>query len=170
MARIINGKQAAISVTVTPENGYLAVEAANGAQMALTVDNLTPEIRMMAMLHGLKQKLVDAAAMSRNPETGREASVEDKVAAVHAVYERLLNGQWNATRGGGDGNGTGGLLFRALARLYPGKDIKAFLDGKTDKEKAAMRKNSRVAAMIEEIRAEQGTDTAEDDVFAGLEG
>ena len=136
----------------------LYLKFANGQELAITASQLTSHVMEYAIFHGLKQKLVDAAAISRNPETGRAATVEDKYQAVKAVFDRLLGGQWNATREGG-GN-TGGLLAQALTRMYAGRktaeDIKAFLADKSDAEKAALRKNPRVAAIIEDIRAEQG--------------
>lgn len=139
-------------------DGILTLTASNGDSFAIRATDLTPEIREYATMHGLKQKLVDAAAISRNPETGRAASIEDKVAAVRAVFDRLLAGQWNAPREGG--GGAGGLLFRALCRMYAGKKdegaIREFLESKTDAEKTALRKNPKVAAIIEEIRAETG--------------
>ena len=145
-------------ITAQIADDTLVLHFANGEVLELNANELSPEIRRMALLHGLKQKLVDAAAISRNPETGRPASPNDKFQAVKAVYDRLLSGQWNATREGGSGNG--GLLFQALCRMYEGRktpeEIRAFLDTKTDAEKAALRKNPRVAAVIEEIRAEQG--------------
>ena len=145
-------------ITAKIADDTLVLKFANGEVLELNANELSPEIRRMALLHGLKQKLVDAAAISRNPETGRPASPDDKFQAVKAVYDRLLAGQWNATREGGGGNG--GLLFQALCRMYEGRktpeEIRAFLDGKTDAEKAALRKNPRVAAIIDEIRAEQG--------------
>ena len=135
----------------------LHLKFANGQELTITASQLTNHVMEYAIFHGLKQKLVDAAAISRNPETGRAATVEDKYQAVKAVYDRLLGGQWNATREGG-GN-AGGLLAQALTRMYAGRktaeDIKAFLAEKTDAEKSALRKNPRVAAIIEEIRAEQ---------------
>ncbi len=107
--------------------------------------------------HGLKQKLVDAAAISRDPATGRAATVETKRDAVRAVWSTLQGGDWFRNRGEG-GTGTGGLLYRALVRLYDGRktpdDVRAFLDGLTDAEQAALRRTSRVAAVIEQIRAE----------------
>lgn len=145
-------------ITAQIADDTLVLKFANGEVLELNANKLTPEIQRMALLHGLKQKLVDAAAISRNPETGRPASPEDKFQAVKAVYDRLLAGQWNATREGGGGNG--GLLFQALCRMYEGRktpeEIRAFLDTKTDAEKAALRKNPRVASIIDEIRAEQG--------------
>ena len=152
------------TITATIDNNTLTLMFANGETLTMRGDALTSEVRQYAMMHGLKQKLVDAAAISRNPETGRPSSVEDKYQAVKVVFDRLLTGQWNATLEGG-GN-AGGLLMQALVRMYAGRktaeDIKAFLAEKSDAEKAALRKNPRVAAIIEDIRAEQGRVTGID--------
>ena len=146
------------TITAAINGNTLALTFANGETLTMRADALNSDVQQYAMMHGLKQKLVDAAAISRNPETGRAATVEDKYQAVNVVYNRLLSGQWNATREGG-GN-AGGLLAQALTRMYAGRktaeDIKAFLAEKTDAEKTALRKNPRVVQIIEEIRAEQG--------------
>ena len=154
----------------TSSNDSLRLTFANGQSLVLQVRDLSPAIIAQATMHGLKQKLVDAAAISRNTETGRPASVADKYEAVREVYDRLLSGQWNKTREGG--GATGGLLFRALCRMYDGKKtpeaLREFLDGKTDGEKAALRKNPKVAAIIETIRAESvKTDGASSDDLLG---
>ena len=146
------------TISATIDGTALTLTFANGETLTMRGDALKSDVRQYAMMHGLKQKLVDAAAISRNPETGRAATVEDKYQAVKTVYDRLLGGQWNATREGG-GN-AGGLLAQALTRMYAGRktaeDIKAFLAEKSDAEKTALRKNPRVAQIIEDIRAEQG--------------
>lgn len=152
-------RNAAIKATTDTSNMLnvgLKLEFSNGRTLNLYADMLTPAIATYAMIHGLKQKLVDAAAISCNKETGRSATIDDKYAAVREVYERLLSGEWNATREGG-GN-VGGLLYKALCRLMTAKtpeEIKTWLDGKTDKEKAALRANPKVAAIIAEIQAEK---------------
>ena len=154
----MNGTKRNATISAAIDNSTLTLTFANGETLIMRGDALNSDVQQYAMMHGLKQKLVDAAAISRNPETGRPASPNDKFQAVKAVYDRLLAGQWNATREGGSGNG--GLLFQALCRMYEGRktpeEIRAFLDTKTDAEKAALRKNPRVAQIIEEIRAEQG--------------
>lgn len=131
---------------------------ADGQELSITASGLLPEIRHEAVMHGLKQKIGDAAAIGRNPETGRSATLADKRAAMRAVIERLQAGSWNAGRGEG-GAPAGGLLFTALVRMYAGKkaeeDIHEFLAGKDDKQKAALRKNPRVAEIIEQIKAER---------------
>lgn len=152
-------RNAAISADITlGACNMLTLRFANGEQLILDAANVAQELQLQAMMHGFKQKLVDAAAISRNPETGRAATVEDKYQAVKTVFDRLLAGQWNATREGG--GATGGLLLQALVRMYAGRktpdELKAFLADKTDAEKTALRKNPRVAAIIEEIRAETG--------------
>lgn len=166
--------QPAIDATIT-DDGQLVLAFSNGQNLKIGPDMLSAHITRQALLHGLKQKLVDAAAISRDPETGRAATIETKYQAVREVYDRLLAGEWNKRREGGAG-AVGGLLFRALCRMYEGKktsdDIKAFLEGKTDAEKAALRKNAKVAAIIEEIRAESAKpgDVDADDLLADLEG
>lgn len=129
---------------------------ANGGRIVIGVSELSEDVIRTATLHGLKQKLVDAAAISRNPETGRSATIDDKYAAVKAVFDRLLIGEWNATREGGT---TGGLLLQALVRVYPAKSVdtlREFLAGKSDVEKNALRRNPRIASVIDAIRAESG--------------
>lgn len=156
-------------------NPTLVLTFAHGETLRLSASQISGAIAQQAMMHGLKQKLVDAAAISRNPDTGRAASVADKFDAVKEVYDRLLSGEWNKRREGGAAT-SGGLLFRALCRMYDGKKdvdaIREFLEAKTDAEKAALRKNSKVAAIIEEIRAESAKpgDVDGDELLAGLEG
>lgn len=167
--------QPAIDTTIADDQSAMTLAFSNGQTLTLRAADLSQDIIARAVMHGLKQKLVDAAAISRDPETGRAATIETKFAAVKEVYDRLLSGDWNKRREGGAG-ASGGLLFRALCRMYEGKksadDIKAFLEAKTDAEKAALRKNAKVAAIIEEIRAESTKpgDANADDLLADLEG
>ena len=151
-------RNATIAVDIQMPAGILTLTFANGKALTIGKNDLTEEQQTRALLRGVKEKLVDAAAISCNPETGRSATIDDKYNAVKAVYDRLLAGQWNATREGG-GGGSGGLLFKALCRLYSNKSpeqIAAFLAGKTDADKTALRKNPKVAAIIEELRTETG--------------
>ena len=151
-------RNATITAAIDENLGGLTLTFSNGQELRIHVSQLTPEVGGYALMHGLKRKLVDGAAISRNPETGRAASVEDKFQAVKTVYDRLLAGQWNAVREGG--GATGGLLLQALGRMYAGRktpdELKTFLADKSDAEKTALRKNPRVAQIIEDIRAETG--------------
>jgi hypothetical protein len=144
---------------------------ANGKRIVVDGRELGSPILERATAHGLKQKLVDAAAISRNPDTGATANIEDKYNAVYEVYQRLLKGEWNKNREGGGGT-VGGLLFRALCQLYERKtpeQIREFLDGKTKSEQAALRINPKIAAIINAIQAERVSDVDSDDLLDELE-
>lgn len=148
----------------------LVLMFANGEELCIKASMLTVPMAQQAMMHGLKQKLVDAAAISRNPDTGRSATVDDKYNAVKEVYDRLLSGQWNKTRGEG-GTGSGGLLYRALCILYADKTpeaIRAFLAGKDAKQQAALRNNAKVAAIIATLKADNSDDIDTDEMLADL--
>lgn len=156
------------------EAAALTLTSATGATLVADPMLIPAHLTSTLVLHGLKQKLVDAAAISRDPETGREASPAIKWAAVVATWERLQAGEWFANRGEG-GGGAGGLLFRALCRMYPkqtAEQIREFLAGKTDKEQAALRGNPKVAAIIAQIKAEdaKADDIDTDSLLAGLDG
>lgn len=147
---------------------------ANGQELTIGVDALSATIQRAALIHGLKQKLVDAAAISRDTATGRAATIETKYDAVREVFDRLIAGEWNKRREGG-GN-SGGLLKRALVELYAGRktedQIAAWLETKDAKAKAALRIEPRVAEIIERMKAETAKPDASGaaDMLAELDG
>jgi hypothetical protein len=55
---------------------------------------LTTDIVRQLTLHGLAQKLGDAAARMRNPDTGQPASWAEKHAMVRRVADALIAGDW----------------------------------------------------------------------------
>lgn len=153
-------KRQAVIETSINEQGHLVLTFPTlGKRLTVEPGNLDGIILEQATLHGLKQKLVDAAAIARDPDTGRSATPQDKYEAVLRVYERITRAEgaeWNEPREGG-GN-AGGLLLSALCRLHPTKakdELKTWLDAKTDAEKAALRKNPKVSQIIAEIQAER---------------
>lgn len=172
MAKIETPKKTpAIVATINEAQNGMILTFSNGETIIVNTLNMSQSILDYATMHGLKQKLVDAAAISCNPETGRPATIEDKFEAVKAVYDRLMAGQWNKPRESA-GAVAGGLLFKALCRMYATKTpeyIREFLAKKTDAEKAALRKNPRVAEIIETIKAENAKDEDSGDSDAMLD-
>ena len=156
-------------------DGTLVLTFRHGEVLRLRPESLTPEIQRAAMIHGLKQKLVDAAAISRDTTTGRAATIATKYEAVREIFDRITgeNPSWNKPRAGGAG-GQGGLLARAIARYknVPVEAAKAYLERLTDAQKQALRVDPRIATIINELRAESakpaGIDT--DALLGGLGG
>lgn len=145
----------AIEATINHENLSLLLKFSNGAEVFIDAGALSEEMQRAAILHGLKQKLVDAAAISRDTTTGRSATIEDKYNAVREVADRLVAGEWNKKAEGG-GGGSVSLLARAIAQLQgkPLDVVRAWLDAKTKEERAALKKNPKVAAAILAMQAE----------------
>jgi len=176
MATIKNDvkKVPAIAATINDAQDGMIINFSNGDAIVVNTHEMSATILQYATMHGLKQKLVDAAAISCNPETGRPATIGDKYDAVKSVYDRLMSGSWNKPREGGAAV-AGGLLFKALCRMYDTKTpefIREFLAKKSDAEKTALRKNPRVASIIEEIKAENAKDDdgSSDELLNELEG
>lgn len=133
----------------------VTVNHPDGQNVALAVDELTEVLVRQATCHGLKQKLGDAMAIPRDPDTGLPATVDDKWSAVMRVLDGLRAGEWNQ-RAAGEGEG-GGLLLRAMRRLSPEADVATLrgrIAGLDKKQQAALRANPRVAAAIAEIKRE----------------
>lgn len=153
-------KKLATAVSATIAGPILTLRFSNGEQLAVDANALSPDIQQQAMMHGLKQKLIDAAAIARDPETGRTATIDDKFNAVREVYDRITAAEgstWNKARGNGESGGNkGGLLVRAMMRLTSkSRDaIIEFLDAKTKEELAALRKNPRIAEIIAQLQVE----------------
>ena len=150
-------------IEVSVENGTLVLTFRHGEVLRLHPESLAPEIQRAAMIHGLKQKLVDAAAISRDTTTGRAATIATKYDAVREIFDRITgeSPSWNKPRAGGAG-GQGGLLARAIM-LYKSRtgsypvtieQVKAHLDRLTDAQKQALRVAPQIAAIINELRAE----------------
>jgi len=138
--------------------------AAEGHSLSCRIDVLNHDIVARLAIHGLTQKIKDAAAIPVNPETGRSASMEEKFAAMRAVVTALQAGEWSR-RGEGDGTSGGGLLLSALLRFYADsrteKQVLARYKALSDKEPAALRANPKISAIIAEIKAERAAKAAD---------
>lgn len=149
----------------------LSIVFSTGKSLTLTENSLSQSMRLMCMFHGAKQKIVDAAALSRDTATGRSATIADKYDAAVEVYNRLLAGEWNKTRG--DGAPAGGILFRALCLVYSDKTPEAmreWLSKKTPADRAKIRKLPKVAAAIATLQAAAPIgDVDEAELMDGLE-
>lgn len=144
-----------VSTDVFGDN--LTLNFITGEELIIDVTLLSTEIQKQAMLHGLKQKLVDAAAIARNTLTGQPATCEDKYAAVRVVFDRITKpeGTWNAIREGVE-KAQGGMFMRAVMELT-GK-TKAQLDAmleKLDKDQiAALKKNDKIVEITQRMERE----------------
>lgn len=153
----------------------LTLNFATGQELAVDLDKLSPDILTQAALHGLKQKLVDAAAIARDPTTGLSATPEDKYQAVKAVFDRITraDGTWNAVREG-EQRAQGGMFVRAIMELTSKtrEETTAMLE-KLDKDQiAALKKNAKVLDITQRMEREAAAAKPDnsDDLLAALAG
>lgn len=172
-------KNSLIAVTVADDNTMtFAVEGAGS--FTLSPATLSDEIRNLAMLHGLRQKVADAAAMAKDDPDNTPSG---KLAAMQAVADNIIAGDWSKRSGDGSGPVVG-IIYRAFERwvgemavakkskTVPTPDeIRAVYDAKTRAEQLALRSVPRIAEIVEEIKASRGTKASAvnpDELLAGL--
>jgi hypothetical protein len=151
--------------------GEITFTVRDAGAVTLNVAKLSDRVRDRAMLHGMIQRISDAAALSRDPATGIPATPADKLASMRALVDHYETGteEWNRRRAGGDG----GVLVRALMELYPTKtreQIGEFLAGKSAREKDALKRSAKVAPIIERMERDAGRGLDGNAMLEGLEG
>lgn len=135
----------------------ITVNFSTGEELSVDVATLAPNIIRDAVLIAVKNKLIDAAAIPRDKETGRTADVSDKYRAVHAVFTRItdpINPQWNAIKAKSEAAAGSNLLIRALMQMS-GKTkqaVESQLESMTKEQRAVLKKNSKVAKIILELQ------------------
>ena len=163
-------KKSIISTEVEGTAISFVVEGAGSFFIDYT--NLTEELRTRALIHGIVQKVSDAAAMPKAdlPSDPIEAA-KTKLEAMQSVADRLLAGDWSKRSGEGGGP-VAGIILRAftefaLARAAKAKNtavtaetVKAVYDAKTKSEQLALRNVPEIAAIIDRIKAERGNNAA----------
>ena len=148
-------------------SGCITFTVAGAGTCQINVGALTPEVQQRAMFHGLTQKVQDKAAISRNPDTGRSASPQDKLAAMVALCDHLNGGGAWEMRQPSKARLDRASLFEALAEVT-GKDaagielrfrdrpddvLKAFL-GRADIAAAYAKRTARDSGQADELLAE----------------
>lgn len=120
---------------------------------------LNEEVQRAAMMIGLKNKIIDAAAIARDRVTGKSATLGDKYEAMSAIVARLLGGEWNTTARKAARITADDYLIMAIVEIKGIDEAKArtWVEAKTKDEKTALRKMEAIATKIAEIMARGAT-------------
>ena len=137
----------------------------NGQSLRVELANLPESVKADALLHGLSQKIGDAAA-----GCSADKAYGAAFAAMSAVVGNLREGRWNAVRESGGKSD----LIAALAKLKK-VDVEAVaaVVGRADEATIkAWLKNPKVDAEIREMRLKRAKEAAKsvnvDDIDLGL--
>lgn len=132
--------------------------------IVLNLDSLSPEIQLYAALAGLGHKIGDAAAMDKDPETGKSATPETKWAAMQAMREQLLSGSWNKTTRDSSGSRdmvyTKQALLAVKAKVATDKGLTGEAHSRAMEKVAAWFDNALTTNGAKAIQAMRGQDKA----------
>jgi len=163
-------KNAIVSVELNDNN--LSFIVADTGSIELDVSALAGEVTRRAMLHGIVQKISDAAAL------GKDATPSDKYQAMRAVADRLIAGNWNKPAGE-SGAPVQGLIWQAYREVMQSlaakskksvsdEKLRELYDAKDRAQQLALRTNPEIAKVIERIKSERATSTTAIDTDALL--
>ena len=154
-------------VAITLENGVYTFSSPTDS-FTFDCNAQSSEIREIALFHGFKQKISDAAAIPRAelPDDPAETALI-KFEAMKSVAERLMAGDWSKRSGDGSGP-VAGLIYRAFEEWVTdmatkkktaapsAEAIRAVYDAKTRAEHLALRSVPAIAKIIERLKSERG--------------
>jgi hypothetical protein len=144
------------NVVADAANGLVTVTA-EGRVVRIAVSDLAPAMLIQAAVHGIKQKVSDAGAVSADETTGKVDPAE-KVRRVFEMAERIVRGVWNERAAAGTSDDM--ILFRALCAAYPDKtseQVGRYMEGLDAQKKRILlnqRENNPLAAFVDKVRAE----------------
>jgi len=154
-----------ITRTINVEDGTIAFRVDGTEVLNVWLEDFKPDMLRRLTLHGISQKIGDAAAGLGDAEMIRAALIN--------TAEMLRNGNWGAERAPGKPRVT--LLAEAIARVKQSlgqdrtpEDVQKKLDVMDRKEKAEVRKHPAVRKAMEQIREERQKDVPSDEVLENL--
>ena len=151
------------------ENNVLSIAVADIGTINLPLSELTTELTERALVHGLTQKISDAAAIAKSDlPTEPLGAARMKSEAMSAVAQRLIDGDWSKRSGDGSAP-VAGIIYRAFAEFVANAAkakkqpapldaaIRALYDKRTRAEQLALRNVPAIATIIERMKSERGT-------------
>jgi len=170
------------TITCTQIDGKLEFTVLGAGKFTFDPDKVSAVNRARAMIHGVRQRISDGGALSRNPDNGQPASPADKLARMMRISDHLMSGSdvWELTSAAPGVDG--GLIVQALMRVFTKSqdETEALLTATMAKREcdrsAALKvwgESKQVAAMMRTIQAERIAASSKDDaddLLAEIEG
>lgn len=131
-------KRSNATVTMAQTDTTLTFNVLGAGSISLNLAAIHPDVLARAAIHGLKQRISDAAALPCNPDTGKPASPSEKFESLSALVEHYNTGtaEWARTRAAGEGTPRAGKTLQAIANVYKLADeaaARAYVEGTAKK-------------------------------------
>lgn len=178
-------------IQATVDGSELTFDVQTAGTFTIDANALSEAIRHEALIHGLRQKISDGAAIPKDqlPDDPEEAA-KLKFDAMREIADRLLAGDWKAARGDGS-SPQPGIIFRAyceFARSQKGgknltdeilrekfettrRNLAARFEISERAAQIRIGQNPEIAKIIERMKSERGTNAGQisaDDLLGDL--
>ena len=159
-------------ITHAVDNGVIHFNVRDAGSVALDIGSLSDAVRHRAMVHGMIQRISDAAAIARNPLTGLAASPQDKLAAMSRLVDHYMTGtdEWRMTGAGGGRRTNVDLLLAALTEYKPEKspdELAAYVAKLEKKQVSQLLASDQLREIVARLRGEEDAGDATE-MLAGL--
>ncbi len=161
-------------VQCTLDAGKVVFTVAGQVALVVNPSAMSEKNREYAMLHGIKQRVMDAAALERDTATGLSATPEQKYEAMKAIVDHLNSGaeEWNI-RGQGRGprvDAEFNMLLTAIAEVrgMETEALREWLKKKTPSERLALSMHASIKPTLDAIRELSAGAIDEERLFEGL--
>lgn len=159
------GKRANWTIAHEVQGTMIRWQVKGAGTLALDLSKCSEKVRERAAVHGMVQRVSDAAAMARNSKTGASASPQEKFEAMQRLVEHYQSGteEWSPQRSGGEGSKGRGvdrdkeLLAMALgihAVDKPAAVIAEFVKGLRKEQVAALLVSEQLKEAVAMAREE----------------
>lgn len=161
-----------ISVTLNHSIRQIQIDVAGQPSLTFHADRTSDTVKLYAQMLGFKNRIVDAAAKSVDPATGKPASASEKRAAMAAIIEHLESGtsEWGLrTVRASASDDT--LLIAALMEVMGQSDrakVAASVKTWEPAKRAAVRMREDVKAVLDRMTAEAAADVDTDALLEEL--
>lgn len=120
MENVQTKKRANAVVTMEQAGNELVFNVLGAGAMRLDMGKISEAILTRAAIHGLKQRISDAAAIPCDAETGKPATPAEKFTAMQALVDHYNSGsaEWSRRAEAGERTPNGGKVLQAIMNVY----------------------------------------------------
>jgi len=150
----------------------ITFEVEGVGKLVLNIQSMHPDITRQAMFHGMIQRIRDAAAISRDTETGLAVDPKTKFDSMRELVEHYNSGSdsWNLSRSAsGITGGERGLLIRVLKKAGAKvENVEEWVKAKSIGDVKAMLGSAKLKPLADELRSEGAAKVDCDEMLSGL--
>lgn len=159
-----------IKTTIDTSARTITFTPSTGAAYVFDVAKMHPDMREYAILHGMKQRLGDNAALPK--KDGVTPTDQDKMAAIRALGAHYESGsaEWNTRTAGAPRTAVDGIVLRAVAAIQgvTVEEMRTRISALAERKQTTERKLLNALAVRPDVIAKIAELTPADDSSDGL--